>query len=266
LEDKDMENKYLGREDAPIGPETWKALDSTMTEAAKSILAGRRLLHIEGPYGLGLKAVPLQDIRSENGIITSSFVPVSWIHKTFMLGKRDIAAAEKEGMPINTAPVAGAALEAATLEEALIFEGLRQAPGLMTSKGSSEQKLSAWDSMGKAVEDIIAAVTNLDKSGFHGPYTLALAPGRYNLLFRRYPQGGTELEYLQALVTDGIFKAPILGGGGVLLASGKQYASIVLGQDMSLGFIGPAGECLEFSISESLALLVREPKAVCVLK
>ena len=96
-----MENKYLGREDAPIGPETWKALDSTMTEAAKSILAGRRLLHIEGPYGLGLKAVPLQDIRSENGIITSSFVPVSWIYKTFMLGKRDIAAAEKEGIPTH---------------------------------------------------------------------------------------------------------------------------------------------------------------------
>ena len=261
-----MENKYLGREDAPIGPETWKALDDTMTEAAKSILTGRKLLHLEGPYGLGLKAVPLQDIRLENGIITSSFVPVSLIHKTFSLSKRDLAAAEKEGMPINTAPVASAALEAATLEEALIFEGIRQAPGLMTYKGASELKLSAWDAMGKAVEDIIAAVTNLDKAGLHGPYTLALAPSRYNLLFRRYPQGGTELEYLQSLVTDGIYKAPILGSGGVLLASGRQYAAIILGQDMTLGFNGPAGENLEFSVSESMALLVRDPKAICVLK
>jgi uncharacterized linocin/CFP29 family protein len=261
-----MENRYLGREEAPIGPETWKALDITMTEAAKSVLAGRRLLHIEGPYGLGLKAVPLQDNRSENGVITSSFVPVSLIHKTFSLSKRDLAAAEKDGLPINTAPVASAALEAATLEEALIFEGIRQAPGLMTYKGVSEHKLSPWDAMGKAVEDIISAVTNLDKAGFHGPYTLALAPSRYNLLFRRYPQGGTELEYLQALVTDGIYKAPILGSGGVLLASGRQYAAIILGQDMAVGFIGPAGENLEFSVSESLALLVREPKAVCVLK
>jgi len=261
-----MENNYLGREDAPIGPETWKALDSTMAEAAKGVLAGRRMLHLEGPYGLGLKAVPLQDSRAEDGIDISSFVPVSLIHRTFSLSKRDLAAAEKEGMPINTTVVANAAIEAAMLEESLIFEGLRGTPGILTSKGASELKLSPWDSMGKAVEDVIAAVTLLDKAGFHGPYTLALAPSRYNLLFRRYPQGGTELEYLQALITEGIFKAPILNSGGVLLASGREYAAIIIGQDMSVGFIGPAGESLEFSISESLALLLREPKAVCVLK
>jgi uncharacterized linocin/CFP29 family protein len=110
-----MENDYLGREDAPIGTETWKALDSTMNEAARGVLTGRRMLDIEGPYGLGLKAVPLQDIRAENGISTSNFVPLSLIHKTFSISKRDLAAAEKGGMPINTAPVAMAAQEAAGL-------------------------------------------------------------------------------------------------------------------------------------------------------
>ena len=108
-----MANNYLGREDAPIGPETWKALDSTMAEAAKGVLTGRRMLNLEGPYGLGLKAVPLQDVRAENGITTSNFVPLSLIFKTFSMSKRDLAAAEKDGMPINTAPVAKAALEAA---------------------------------------------------------------------------------------------------------------------------------------------------------
>ncbi len=260
-----MENNYLGREDAPIGQEMWKVLDSTMTEAAKGVLTGRRMLNIEGPYGLGLKAVPLQDVQAENGITTSSFVPVSLIHKTFSLSKRDLAASEKDGMPINTAPVASAAIEAAMQEETLIFRGMSGVSGLLTSEGSSNLKLSSWETMGKAVEDTIAAITLLDKAGFHGPYTLALAPERYNQLFRRYPQGGTELEYLEALVTDGIFKAPIMESGGILMASGGQYAAIVLGQDMTLGYIGPVGESLEFSISESLALLVREQRAICVL-
>jgi hypothetical protein len=35
---------------------------------------------------------------------------------------------------------------------------------------------------------------------------------------------------------------------------------------MSVGFVGPVGESLEFTLSESLALLIREPKAICVLK
>jgi uncharacterized linocin/CFP29 family protein len=96
---------------------------------------------------------------------------------------------------------------------------------------------------------------------------MGLAPRRYNLLFRRYPQGeGTELGHLRTIVTGGICKAPVLKDGGVLLASGKQFAEIVLGQDMSVGFIGPAEENLEFSISESLVPVIHAPGAICVLK
>jgi len=73
------------------------------------------------------------------------------------------------------------------------------------------------------------------------------------------------MEHVKTMVTEGVFKAPILESGGVLLTSGRQYASIVLGQDMTIGFIGPAGDRIEFSISESLTLRILQPKAICVL-
>jgi len=149
----------------------------------------------------------------------------------------------------------------------LIFKGTPPMPGLLTVEGANELKLSPWDEVGAAAEDIIKAVTILDGAGFHGPYSLALAPSRYNLLFRRYPRGNfSELEHVKTMVTKGVFKAPILDSGGVLLASGRQFASIVLGQDMTIGFVGPTGEEIELSISESLAPLVRQPQAICVLK
>jgi uncharacterized linocin/CFP29 family protein len=262
-----MANKYLAREDAPFGPDTWKVLDSVMMEAAKSQMVGRRLLHIEGPFGLGLKAVPLQDIETESGLIVSEFLPVLLIQKTFALGVRDLASYEREGIVLDTSAVAEAAIECARLEDGLIFNGMPPAPGLLTVEGSNELKLSPWDEVGTAAEDIIKALTILDNAGFHGPYSLALAPSRYNLLFRRYPRGNfSEMEHVKAMVTGGVFKAPILESGGVLLASGRQFASIVLGQDMTIGFIGPTGEEIEFSISESLAPLIRQPQAICVLK
>ena len=259
-----MDNKYLGREDAPVGEEIWKVLDATMTEAAKSVLAGRRLLYVEGPFGLGLKGVPLQDVKGESGLVTSSFVPLSLIHKSFVLSKRDIAASEREGLPLNNAPVAVAALDCAMLEDKIIFQGAQGSQGLLTASGAGEIKLSAWKEVGKAADEVISALTMMDNAGFHGPYSLALSPGRYNLLLRRYPQGGTELDQIRSM-TDGVFKAPVLDRGGLLLASGRQFAAIALGQDMSVGYIGPAGDNLEFSISESLALLIRQPKAICVL-
>jgi uncharacterized linocin/CFP29 family protein len=262
-----MADKYLARGDAPFGDKTWKALDETMKEAAKSQLTGRRLLHIEGPYGLGLKAVPLQDTEVEPGLITSSFIPLSVVQTAFTLGKRDLAAYERDPVTLNTGPVALAAIECARLEDTLIFKGTRATPGLLTTKGSSTLKLRPWDEIGTAADDIIKAVTALDGAGFHGPYCLALAPDRHNLLYRRYPQGNvSELAHVETIVKEGVSKAPILDGGGVLLASGRQFAAIVLGQDMATGFIGPVGEKLEFSISESLALIVRAPGAICVLK
>jgi uncharacterized linocin/CFP29 family protein len=262
-----MEMKYLGRDEAPIKPETWKLLDSTMVEAAKTVLTGRRLLHIEGPYGLGLKAVPLEDCSVSECLLVSQFVPVHMISTTFPLGVRDLLSYEQNGLPFSASQVSDAAIKVARMEDAIVFEGAPGTPGLLTVAGANSQKLASWSTVGKAADDIIQAMITLDEAGYHGPYALALAPARFNLLYRRYMQGiGTELEHLRTIVTDGIFKAPVLKTGGVLIATGKQYASIVIGQDMTTGFVGPVGDSMEFSITESLALLVRQPASICVLK
>jgi len=262
-----MANNYLSREDAPISAATWETLDKTMEAAAKTVLAGRRVLHVDGPYGLGLKAVPLADPPVERAAITSAVLPLALIHRSFMLSKRDMAAFEKDGVMLDTRGVAAAAIDCATLEDTLVFQGTRETAGLISAKGINSVKLGAWGEAGAAADDIIKAITVLDGAGFHGPYVMALAPARYNLLLRRYPQGNTtELEHIKTAVTEGVFKAPALESGGILLTSGRQYASIVLGQDMTVGFIGPEGERLEFNVSESLTPYIRQPKAICLLR
>jgi uncharacterized linocin/CFP29 family protein len=262
-----MANKYLTREDAPINAGTWDVLDRTMIEAAKNVLVGRRMLAVEGPFGLGLKAIPLADDVVESDPITSSVLPLALIVRDFTLSKRDLAAYEKEGVFLDTGDIAKAAIEVANLEDDRIFRGIKEIPGLLTVKGAVSVKLTAWETIGSAAGDIIQAITNLDYEGFHGPYALALAPNLYNMLFRVYPNtGSTELQHIQTMATAGVFKAAALENGGVLVASGKQYASIVIGQDMSIGFVGPQSERLEFSIMESITPYIRAPKAICVLK
>ncbi len=294
-----MANDYLAREDAPFGEDLWHKLDETMIAAAKSQLAGRRLLDIEGPYGLGLKAIPLSDVSVDvrwkefpeapqdsaeaieqaedlvdessypTEVVVSGAIPVAMIRTDFTLGVRDIASYERESVALDLSAVAAAAIAVANAEDDLVFNGseVLGTYGLLNVPGNHALSLSAWKKPGDAADDIIKALTELDSSGFHGPYALALAPRRHNLLYRRYPQGNqTERDHLLSMVTAGIFKAPILKEGGVLLASGAQFASIVLGQDMSIGFIGPVVGEFEFSISESLALRVGQPRAVCVLE
>jgi uncharacterized linocin/CFP29 family protein len=262
-----MPNKYLMRDDAPIEDGVWEALDRTMVHAAQGQLAGRRLLDVQGPYGLGLKAVTLADrLGEQENLIYSPVLPLHLIHRTFTLGARDLAAHEREGVLLDTAPVARVAMEVARAEDRLLFHGAPNTPGLLNLEGSRHVQLSSWDEVGAAAGDIIGAITALDEAGFHGPYALALSPALYNQLFRRYPQAHVlEIDHVRAMVTEGVVKAPVLETGGVLVASGPQFASIVLGQDMTVGFIGPSDHLLEFSVSESLALYAPVPEAVVVL-
>jgi uncharacterized linocin/CFP29 family protein len=263
-----MANKYLAREDAPFGSDVWDMLDTTMKAAASAQMVGRRLLEIEGPYGLGLKAVPLQDFEDDDtGLVISDLLPVHMIYYSFALSARELATYEDTAIPFDTRPVAEAAIACARAEDELIFHGASGVDGLLTVDGAKEVTLSAWDEVGVAAGDVITAMTTLDEAGFHGPYTLALAPERYNLLYRLYPRGNkTEMDHVRAIATDGVHKAPVLDSGGVLIATGRQYLSIVLGQDMAVGFIGPVGYELELSVSESLALRIRRPEAICVLR
>ncbi len=271
-----MSDNFLGRDDAPFDDKVWENIDETVTAAAKSQLSGRQLLHVEGPYGLGLKSLPGPDRQVAEkptaeavSLAASCGAPVVAIRKGFQLAGRDIAAFEETGLPLDLGTAAGAAIACAHQEDQLLFYGSKglRVPGLLTAKDVQMAKLKPWGQVGTAVQDVIDSVTKLDAAGFHGPYVLALAPDRYNLLFRRYPQGpSTELGHLRTLVTEGIVKAPAIQSGGVLLASGRQFASIVLGQDLLTGFVGPSGGDYEFTVSESLALRLLQPAAVCVLK
>ncbi|MCE5315548.1 MAG: family 1 encapsulin nanocompartment shell protein [Armatimonadota bacterium] len=266
-----MANKYHGRDDFVGGEQIWSKLDEIVISSAKSQLSGRRILDIEGPYGLGLKSIPLCDkpIKDTAPSVTASgALSVPLIETTFSLGARDLAAFESDGFSLDTEAVAHAAMSIASAEDSLIFQGNNGLgiDGLLNAKGSQSIKLGNWEEVGTAAADIIKAVSLLDKAGFHGPYVLALATDLYNLLYRLYPQGyQVELQHVENIVGSSVIKAPGILKGGVLLASGRQFASIVVGQDMITGFVGPENDHFVFKISESLVPWIRVPASVCVL-
>ena len=166
-----MSNKYQNREDAPFGEQIWGLLDNVVINAAKAQLSARKILDIEGPYGLGLKMVPLNDELVSNGDIRVSAgrsLAISLVETTFTLGARDLAAFEETGFPIDCEAVAKTAMSMAAMEESIIYEGVKDlgVDGLLTSSGSQKQKLISWAEIGAAAEDIIKAVTGLDNKGF----------------------------------------------------------------------------------------------------
>ena len=269
------DDTYLHRADAPFGNDVWAKLDETVVGVAKARLAGRRLLHVDGPHGLALQAFGSAERAANDAVSTqvvvqtARMIPVPSIESPFSLSAREIAAFESTHQLFDTSAAARAAAACADQEDALVFNGLPSLGlhGLLTAKGVQTCKRTAWKEIGSAVDNILQCVNALDRAGFHGPYALALAPALYNTLFRRYEQGNqTELEHLQQVVTDGIVKAAAVGTGGVLVTAVKELAAIVLGQDLATAYVGPSGRDYAFTVSETAVLRLAEPASVCVLE
>lgn len=270
-------SKYLHRDEAPFGATVWNHIDEVVIGTARGQLSARRLLDIEGPYGFGVKALmetdtPAGDTAQYGGaeatLSAAASLPLATVRATFTLGARDIAAYEDHAQPLGAGPAAMAAIACAQQEDNIVFNGSKDLgiAGLVTAKETLSHKLKSWNQVGAAVDNLIDAVTKLDDAGFHGPYTLALAPKLFNMLFRRYPQGNaTEIEHVRQLLGGSVVKAPAIEKGGVLLVSQKYFASIAIGLDMTVGFIGPGDEGYDFFVIETLVPRIRQPKAVCVL-
>ena len=270
-----MSDRYLHRDGTPFGVKIWEKIDATVTGVARARLSARRLLEIEGPYGYALQALfsdseaVSQAVPGDVRLRVPRAFPVPSLECPFRLVARDLAAFEETGLPLDLGAAARAAAACADQEDALLFYGSEALglTGLANTKGVQSVKLASWKTVGAALDNVLQAVDKLDAAGYHGPYALALPPALFNPLIRLYPQTGrSELEQLNQAVSGGVVKAACLDGAGVLVTAVKEIASIAIGRDMETAFVGPAGRDYEFTIAESLALRLRDPKSVCVLK
>jgi uncharacterized linocin/CFP29 family protein len=261
-------NDYLNRSQAPFEDGLWQTIDGAVADSARKLLTGRRFLELDGAYGVGLTAIEVgsdETIHEDDdgvAVVTGRVQPVPMLRKIFRLSIRRLAGHLENRQPLDLNAAEEAAEAVAAREEAMIYRGEESLPGLLSVAGRHHVQGGDWSEIEQALRDVLAGVTRLDSSGFRGPYALALSPPLYNGLFRLYP--GTDMpqiEHLRRLCTRGIFKADI--EGGVLVD--PRVGVLIVGQDLRTGYIGQDGIYYQLYASESVALRIDDPKAVCTI-
>ncbi|MDT8405148.1 family 1 encapsulin nanocompartment shell protein [Sulfuriflexus sp.] len=261
----------LNREQAPFPDFIWERIDAAAVDAARALLTGRRFLEVEGPFGPGLTALELgaddycrDPGEREAGAIVSKAISVPMLRKSCRLSARRLAAYLDKEMPLSLADVEDAAEAVARREEEFIYFGQTDfgLEGLLNAKGRNKVKATDWSGLDKALNNVLAAITTLDNAGFHGPYSLALPPTQYNNLFRHYEHTDLlQIEHLKSLCTLGVYKAAV----NMPVAVDSHAGSIVLGQDLRVGYAGSDGIHYQLFVCESMVLRLDQPDAVCVL-
>jgi uncharacterized linocin/CFP29 family protein len=261
-------------EERPTGVVTsdlTKRIEEASISAAREILSGRRIIEVEGPYGIGLTTLEVgNDDRcrepgsEEASAVVSRALSVPMIYRRFAISKRRIAAFEETGQPLNLKIAEDAAQAVAAREEEFIYQGQPDfhLGGLLTVEGRQTVNAGNWNNVDEVLGDVITAVNVLDGKGYRGPYGLALAPALYNSLFRRYAGSDLlQIEHLKRLCTRGIVKAAI--EGCVVVA--RDAGSIILGQDLQVNHLTSDAAHEHFAVSESVVLKIEAPDAICTI-
>lgn len=277
---------YLMRDDAPLSEEQWEQIDATVKTVAERILVGRRIIPLCGPLGPGVPVIPKDVFRGmEQGKVDllgeaedepvhapcREYIPLLTIHKDFRIHWRDLEAASKLGLPLDTGPAAAAAAFCAYAEDNLIFNGTQangvSYPGLTNVEGRTTIPMSDWDQPGNAFQDVVQATQALVGQGFFGPFAVVASPRLYASMSRLHGHSGRlEIDQVQRVATAGVYQTPALKDDVVVvLSTGAENVDLAVGQDLVTAFLETSKMNHYFRVFEILALRIKRPGAICTI-
>ncbi len=268
---------YLARGDAPFSAEFWNALDKAVIETAKRHLVCRRFLPLYGPLGAGASFVPVDASEKkeeiEGGLARISSrraVELAMLCKDFTLLWRDLAEAEKNALAYDFSAASSAARLCTKTEDELILFGKKElgVEGLFSAKGAHKIKMSDWTTGEGAFKDVAAAIGYFHGANMLGRLALVVTPDLYIALERLTPAAGVlELERVKSLLEGRVYCAGEFGlKKAALVCAESEYMDLAVGLDLSVAYLGQSELNYPFRVMESIALRLKEPKAIVLFE
>jgi uncharacterized linocin/CFP29 family protein len=260
----------LHRELAPISDAAWADIEEEATRTLKRYLAGRRVVDVQGPAGVGLSAVGtghLKTIASPgDGIVARQreVKPFVELRVPFELDRQQIDDVERGADDSDWQPVKDAAKKIAYAEDRAIFDGYAAADIGGIRQGTSNPIMTLPADVRQYPDAIAQALSQLRLVGVNGPYSVLLGADAYTALAETSDNGYPVLNHVKKLVKDEIIWAPALSGAFVLTTRGGDF-DLHIGQDISIGYLSHTDTTVSLYLQETFTFLLLTTEAVVAL-
>jgi uncharacterized linocin/CFP29 family protein len=260
----------LHRELAPISDGAWAQIEEEASRTLKRYLAGRRVVDVKGPGGVGLAAVGtghLGNVKAPgNGIIARQreVKALVELRAPFELERQAIDDVERGANDSDWQPLKDAAQRIAFAEDRAIFEGYAAA-GIQGIRQGTSNPVASWPGDVTKYPDAIAeALSRLRLVGVNGPYSVVLGADAYTALSEASDHGYPVIQHIQRLVNEEIIWAPAIAGAFVLTTRGGDF-ELHIGQDMSIGYADHSDSSVALYLQETFTFLLLTKEAAVAL-
>ena len=260
----------LQRELAPISDAAWADLEEETTRTLKRYLAGRRVVDVHGPGGVGLSAVGTGHLKTigapDDGVLARQreVMALVELRVPFELDRQQIDDVERGSNDSDWQAAKDAAKKLAFAEDRAIFEGYAAAGINGVRQGTSNPIIPLPADVRQYPDAIAQALNQLRLVGVNGPYSVLLSADAYTALAETSDNGYPVLEHVKKLVKDEIIWAPAISGAYVLTTRGGDF-DLHLGQDVSIGYLSHTDSVVRLYLQETLTFLLLTSEAAVAL-
>jgi uncharacterized linocin/CFP29 family protein len=260
----------LHRELAPISDAAWASIEEEATRTLKRYLAGRRVVDVNGPAGVGLSAVGTGHLETIaalcEGVVAlrRGAKALVELRVPFELDRQQIDDVERGANDSDWQPVKDAAKTIAFAEDRAIFEGYPAGGIVGVRQATSNPILTLPADVRQYPVAIAQALNQLRLAGVNGPYSVVLGADAYTALAETNDNGYPVLEHVKELVKAEIVWAPAIDGAFLLTTRGGDFA-LHIGQDMSIGYLSHSDSAVKLYLQETLTFLPLTTEAAVAL-
>lgn len=250
---------------APIGAKAWEEIEEAARSVIRGNLSARRIVDVSGPRGMDFSAlglgrldVPEGQTPDEVNFGIRAVQPLVETRLPFDLDLWELDNADRGAKDIELAPLEEAAAKLTRFEEQALYHGFEpgRIQGLLPALEAQRVTFSGES------RDFLRAVareaSKLGRAGIGGPYRLVVNPELWSSLVadtRGYPLAK---HVAHTVETPVIFSDVI---EGALLASCRGGdAELVLGHDLTVGYMSHDAKSVRLFLTESFTFRVIEPR------
>ena len=256
----------LHRDLAPISSAAWAQIEEEVARTFKRSVAGRRVVDVKDPGGVGMAGVGTGHLRAiaapQKGVDAKVREVKTLVELTvpFELQREAIDNVERGANDSDWQPAKDAATQLAYAEDRAIFDGYKAAGIVGIREGSSNTGIALPADAGDYPIAIGRALEALRLAGVDGPYSVLLGADAYTALTEGRDDGYPIIEHIKRIVSGDIIWAPAINGGSVLSTRGGDF-ELHLGQDLSIGYQSHTDKTVRLYLRETLTFLMLTSEA-----